>query len=340
MFRQAQMSPPPSSPGSPKDTDVCAFCGFEYGEKDDPWLDEPWLECLQCELFCHSICMKHHKSECKVLLTSGVTVLPISPSTEVSNETDGNDLMIQDNKLEDDDDDENKGNNSIKKHDANPRSQETAGVASILRKPLTFSHAENDTKKAGELNKSSGSGLKVTSGAFGPDSSSMRTSSHTNETARLSNMVTSTPIPTPTRVTPERGAKNKAVATLPSTAPRSTRRSPRSAGLTGKGTSSSNNVTPAKRKRLNVEGDVEFTTPTGVENADEHCCFLALADSFRNLGNRGKLIAKQEALRVLCNVVYDLTTPSMLLPNLEPSLPDGKGEENGKKIDFIFYVLN
>ena len=72
VFRHAAHLPSPvSSSGSTERNNICGFCHCEYGEKDDPWLDEPWYECSKCRLYCHAVCLTHHQEECRREPSSG-----------------------------------------------------------------------------------------------------------------------------------------------------------------------------------------------------------------------------------------------------------------------------
>ena len=73
---------------------------------------------------------------------------------------------------------------------------------------------------------------------------------------------------------------------------------------------------PTRRKTVHSVPTFHCLELPEVENTDEQCCLLALVDSFKNLGEQGRLVAKQEILRILGNIVYEMSIPSMLISNM------------------------
>ena len=88
----------------------------------------------------------------------------------------------------------------------------------------------------------------------------------------------------------------------------------------------------------NPERHIRFSSgsnndPVTTENADEQCCLVALVDTFKHLSQEGVLVAKQEILRVLCNVEFYKSTPSTQMFSVRPlSEPEEANIiEEGKK---------
>ena len=118
-------------------------------------------------------------------------------------------------------------------------------------------------------------------------------------------------------------AKNIAAATSSTTpVPAATAVTTASTEITSQPSQNSegSSVHQEKRWRVCPESNLNLVK---TENADEKCCVVALEDAFENLSREGICVAKQEVLRVLCNVEFNRTTPSMQMFNVRPLIEAG-----------------
>ena len=99
------------------------------------------------------------------------------------------------------------------------------------------------------------------------------------------------------------------------------------------------NEGPERRKRSFSESDGNIAKKSKTENADEECCLVALVDSFTRLSREGMCVVKQEILRILCNIEFYRSTPSLqtfhvrsLLQNRSSAIKSSFGSKNSLKI--------
>ena len=351
-FRRAAHLPTPiSSPGNIEKINICAFCHFEYGEKDDPLLDEPSYECIKCRLYCHALCMKHHQEECRAEPRSGEKVknrrkiisnnivhvhakkigAPDFPTPTQS--LSHRDLDATEDFDEDDDftfDEEVFENVSTHSE----RLHSTPNRTRLAPKGFQASAlADTTTQKRGKSRKQivdsgTDSEEEVTAHvkAFPPPA-----------TAATSCMIPATPV-SPSSNTSASRLKRKAVesSVSPDSISPSILISEETVGRFQSSVMSES--VPTKRKRVYSPQSSHYLEL--VENADEQCCLLALVDSFKNLGDQGRLVAKQEILRILGNVVYEMSIPSMLISNVGLMARSQEGTEPNKREGRIYKLLN
>ena len=111
--------------------------------------------------------------------------------------------------------------------------------------------------------------------------------------------------------TPPQSNSSALITSTPSRATFVIPSSPTVVPSTSTSAQSSSDEAPERRKRSFSETDGNVAKKSKTENADEECCLVALVDSFTGLSREGMCVVKQEILRILCNIEFHRSTPSV-----------------------------